>query len=163
MKKTMLAICFMAMALTTAANELQNTNSEKTADVKVTATVVQPLKIETKEVKFGKVAQGTDNNTPVDAGYIKIEGQANEKVIVQFTDGMKEEWKSNIREVKVSLKSGNEPTMLTYFPELRPELSQSLALNDNDNTMDLIGKLTVPQEAKPGDYEGTLKVKVRYE
>ena len=121
------------------------------------------LKIETKEVKFGKVAQGTDNNTPVDAGYIKIEGQANEKVIVQFTDGMKEEWKSNIREVKVSLKSGNEPTMLTYFPELRPELSQSLALNDNDNTMDLIGKLTVPQEAKPGDYEGTLKVKVRYE
>ena len=163
MKKSMLAICFMAMALTTAANELQNTNSEKTAEVKVTATVVQPLKIETKEVKFGKVAQGTDDNKPVDAGYIKIEGQANEGVIVLFADGIKEEWQSDIKQVEVNLKSGNEPTMLTYSPELKPELHQPLALTDGANKMDLIGKLNVPKEAKPGNYEGTLKVKVRYE
>ena len=163
MKKTMLAICFMAMALTTAANELQNTNSEKTADVKVTATVVQPLKIETKEVKFGKVAQNSKENTPIDAGYIKIEGQANERVIVQFADGIKEEWKSDIKQVRVNLKSGNEPIMLTYSPELKPELSQPLALNDTEKKMDLIGKLDVPKDATPGDYEGTLKVKVRYE
>lgn len=163
MKKTMLALCFMAMALTTAANELQNTNSEKTADVKVTATVVQPLKIETKEVKFGKVAQGSTGNTPIDAGYIKIEGQANEKVRVQFADAANEKWKENINDIKVELSKGAEETKLTYLPNLDPELVQPLALENGEKVLGLSGTLEVPENATPGQYEGTLNVKVWYE
>ena len=163
MKKTMLAVCFMAMALTAVGAE--NTNSEQTAEVKVTATVVEPLVLTAKEVKFGKVAKGSKQNAPIENGEIVIKGQANEKVKIQFSDGMKEDWKNSINGVTVALKSktNTNSTTLTYSPELDPELSQPLALESGEKKMALRGNLVVPENAESGDYEGTLKVKVWYE
>lgn len=163
MKKTMLAVCFMAMALTAVGAE--NINSEQTAEVKVTATVVEPLELTAKEVKFGKVAKGSEKNAPIENGEIVIKGQADEKVKIQFSDGMKEDWKNTIREVTVALKSktNTNSTTLTYSPELDPELSQPLALESGEKKMTLRGNLVVPKDAESGDYEGKLKVKVWYE
>lgn len=163
MKKTMLAVCFMAMALTAVGAE--NTNSEQTAEVKVTATVVEPLVLTAKEVKFGKVAKGSNKNTPIENGEIVIKGQADENVKIQFSDGMTEDWKNAIREVTVVLKSktNSNSTTLTYNPELDPELGQPLALESGEKKMALRGNLVVPENAESGDYEGTLKVKVWYE
>lgn len=163
MKKTMLAVCFMAMALTAVGAE--NTNSEQTAEVKVTATVVEPLELTTKEVKFGKVAKGSEKNAPIENGEIVIKGQASEKVKIQFADGMTEDWKDTISGLTVALKSktNSNSTTLTYSPELDPKLSQPLALESGEKKMTLKGNLLVPENAESGDYEGTLKVKVWYE
>ena len=159
MKKTMLAICFMAMALTTVANE----QSAVEGEVKVTAEVIQKLTINTKPVDFGKVAQGSKNNAPTQKGEIKITGHENEKLLIQFADGTEKVWKDKINDVKVVLSFGQENEKLTYSPELDPELNQPLALENGQKTMGLTGKLDVPEAAKPGKYEGTLLVKVRYE
>ena len=163
MKKTMLAVCFMVMTLTAVGAE--NTNSEQTAEVKVTATVVEPLVLTAKEVKFGKVAKGSKQNAPIENGEIVIKGQADEKVKIQFSDGMTENWKDTIREVTVALKSktNSNSTTLTYSPELDPELGQPLALESGEKKIALRGNLVVPENAESGDYEGTLKVKVWYE
>ena len=63
----------------------------------------------------------------------------------------------------MALSFGQENEKLTYSPELDPELNQPLALENGQKTMGLTGKLDVPEAAKPGKYEGTLLVKVRYE
>lgn len=159
MKKTMLALCFMAMALTTVANE----QSAVEGEVRVTAEVIQKLDVKTDPVNFGKVAQGSKNNTPIEKGKVTITGHENEKLKIQFASGTQKEWKDNLSQVKVELSKGAEETKLTYLPNLDPELVQPLALENGEKVLGLSGTLEVPENATPGQYEGTLNVKVWYE
>ncbi|WP_410207825.1 DUF4402 domain-containing protein [Fusobacterium sp.] len=159
MKKTMLVLCFMAMALTTVANE----QSAVEGEVRVTAEVIQKLDVKTDPVNFGKVAQGSKNNTPIEKGTVTITGHENEKLKIQFASGTQKEWKDNLSQVKVELSKGAEETKLTYLPNLDPELVQPLALENGKKVLGLSGTLEVPENATPGQYEGTLNVKVWYE
>ena len=160
MKKTMLAICFMAMALTTVANE-QSAVEDK---VQVTAEVIQKLEITTTAVNFGKVAQGSQNNAPVKKGSITVTGHQNEKLQIRFADAAdNQNWKEDLKELEVKLSCGENGEKLTYKPAFDPEENQPLALKDGTKFMQLGGTLNVPEDAEAGKYEGTMLVKVWYE
>lgn len=162
MKKTMLVLCFASMALTVMAAD--SINTEKTAEVKVTAEVVKPLSIQAEPVDFGRVISGTEVDKPVTEGKISITCDTKQKVLVQFSDGKVENWKNNISDVQVKLmaEDGNSNEELTYMPAVDPEPTEEI-FHTGTVEMKLLGKLTVPAEAESGKYTGTLKVKVKYE
>lgn len=159
MKKSLLAFCFVTMTFGAFAGEISNVSSS--GEVQVTASVIKKLDVETENIEFGKVVQGSSDNKPHKTGKVKINGESKEKIIVKFASNNDGNWTENASDLKVKLTNKeNSGSELIYVPSI---VTSGKNLSDGEATIELGGKLTVPEEAVVGNYTGILKVKVCYD
>lgn len=163
MKKIMVLTGILCTYMgTMAATSKPVTGITPQAAVVVTAEVVTPLKLETKDVAFGKVSQGTDDNIPKTNGEIKITGESNSKIKIQFKDsdgGTYKDYTSWDKNVK--LKNGSNT--LTYQAIINDGNVPTTISSSGTDTFVVKGKLNVPSSQAKGTYRGTFDVQVNYE
>lgn len=163
MKKIMVLTGILCTYMgTMAATSAPITGITPQAAVVVTADVVTPLTLETKDVVFGNVSQGTNGNVPKTNGEIKITGENNSKIKVQFKDHNNNTFQDySVWNKEVSLKNGNET--LTYMVVINSNNISTEIGSTGTDKMVVNGTLNVPKGKKKGHYEGSFDVKVNYE
>lgn len=161
MKKLMIVGGVLALSILAYGEDLKEPQQE--AEVKITAEVVQPLELSTKEVKFGKVGIGTKGNTPKQKGEILIKGEKDAKIKVQFKDNTSNTYVDNSENLQVALKKEGASTTLQFKPVFDPKSIADTIASNGENKIAVTGSLDVPTNTTAGEYSGSFSVKVWYE
>lgn len=134
-------------------------NTER--DLKVEATVVADLKVETEDVEFGKVAANMKGLAPKKNGSIKIEGVEGATVQVSLFDEKNQEINQNT--VVDLMPTDIADRLRGYKLYYRPEFATiTKKLENESEVIPLSGTLEVPPLVTAGDYSATLTTKVSY-
>lgn len=119
-------------------------NTEKTSDMTVTATVIQPLTVIATDMEFGQIIQG--NKTSATSKY-DITGEKGQAITIEIP-------------TSVELTSTNGEKM-TATIEYR-NLPTSIGIN-GASTAAVDGHLDVSSDQAVGNYSGTLTARVQYQ
>lgn len=144
-------------------------DNEVEAELYVTATVVEDVKVEVQDVDFGEVAAGEERSNPKVDGKINIVGEAGRGVVLAIThDGREINIGSNTEQMELINSDSRESGTIEYYPEFysgdsKSKLSnKSLILNNGSATMNVGGKLVVPETTKFGNYTTNMSIRVYY-
>lgn len=175
MKKLLLLSSILAISTT-----IFGTGMSSSDDLKVTAQIIKPLSITTKEVNFGIITVGQQNisteGTSGD-GKIEVKGEANSNVRFQL-DGLHNAGK---RSSSIILKTNNSTNTLSAnltganltgvnsssesSTDLANLFDRQHALNENGSIAFIIhGTIPdVPEGTASGLYTGTVKITAEYD
>lgn len=171
MKKLLLLSSILAISTT-----IFGTGMSSSDDLKVTAQIIKPLSITTKEVNFGIITVGqkeiSTEGTSGD-GKIEVKGEANSNVRFQL-DGLHNAGK---RSSSIILKTNDSANTLsanlTGVNSSSSESSTNLAeLFDRQYTLNENGSIAfiihgtipdVPESTASGLYTGTVKITAEYD
>lgn len=171
MKKLLLLSSILAISTT-----IFGTGMSSSDDLKVTAQIIKPLSITTKEVNFGIITVGQKNisteGTSGD-GKIEVNGEANSNVRFQL-DGLHNAGKTSSSIILKTNDSANTLSAnLTGVNSSSSESSTNLAnlfdrqhaLNENGSIAFIIhGTIPdVPESTASGLYTGTVKITAEYD
>lgn len=171
MKKLLLLSSILAISTT-----IFGTGMSSSDDLKVTAQIIKPLSITTKEVNFGIITVGQKNisteGTSGD-GKIEVNGEANSNVRFQL-DGLHNAGKTSSSIILKTNDSANTLSAnLTGVNSSSSESSTNLAelfdrqhaLNENGSIAFIIhGTIPdVPEGTASGLYTGTVKITAKYD
>lgn len=134
-------------------------NTER--DLKVEATVVADLKVETENVEFGKVAANMKGLAPKKNGSIKIKGVEGATVQVSLFDEKNQEINQNtvVDLMPADIADKVRGYRLYYRPKFATVTKE---LKGGSEVIPLSGTLEVPSPVTAGDYSATLTTKVSY-
>lgn len=165
MKKLLLLSSILAISTT-----IFGTGMSSSDDLKVTAQIIKPLSITTKEVNFGIITVGQKNisteGTSGD-GKIEVNGEANSNVRFQL-DGLSSsiilKTNDSANTLSANLKGVNSSSSesSTNLAEL---FDRQHALNENGSIAFIIhGTIPdVPEGTASGLYTGTVKITAEYD
>lgn len=165
MKKLLLLSSILAISTT-----IFGTGMSSSDDLKVTAQIIKPLSITTKEVNFGIITVGQKNisteGTSGD-GKIEVNGEANSNVRFQL-DGLSSsiilKTNDSANTLSANLKGVNSSSSesSTNLAEL---FDKQHALNENGSIAFIIhGTIyDVPEGTASGLYTGTVKITAEYD
>lgn len=170
MKKLLLLSSILAISTT-----IFGTGMSSSDDLKVTAQIIKPLSITTKEVNFGIITVGqkeiSTEGTSGD-GKIEVKGEANSNVRFQL-DGLHNAGK---RSSSIILKTNNSTNTLSAnltgvnsssesSTNLANLFDRQHALNENGSIAFIIhGTIPdVPEGTASGLYTGTVKITAEYD
>lgn len=164
MKKLLLLSSILAISTT-----IFGTGMSSSDDLKVTAQIIKPLSITTKEVNFGIITVGQKNisteGTSGD-GKIEVNGEANSNVRFQL-DGLSSsiilKTNDSANTLSANLKGVNSSSeSSTNLAEL---FDRQHALNENGSIAFIIhGTIPdVPEGTASGLYTGTVKITAKYD
>ncbi|HBJ77512.1 DUF4402 domain-containing protein [Fusobacterium sp.] len=165
MKKLLLLSSILAISTTIFGTEMSSSD-----DLKVTAQIIKPLSITTKEVNFGIITVGQKNisteGTSGD-GKIEVNGEANSNVRFQL-DGLSSsiilKTNDSANTLSANLKGVNSSSSesSTNLAEL---FDRQHALNENGSIAFIIhGTIPdVPEGTASGLYTGTVKITAKYD
>lgn len=165
MKKLLLLSSILAISTT-----IFGTGMSSSDDLKVTAQIIKPLSITTKEVNFGIITVGQKNisteGTSGD-GKIEVNGEANSNVRFQL-DGLSSsiilKTNDSANTLSANLKGVNSSSSesSTNLAEL---FDRRHALNENGSIAFIIhGTIPdVPEGTASGLYTGTVKITAEYD
>ncbi|WP_462425521.1 DUF4402 domain-containing protein [Fusobacterium varium] len=165
MKKLLLLSSILAISTT-----IFGTGMSSSDDLKVTAQIIKPLSITTKEVNFGIITVGQKNisteGTSGD-GKIEVNGEANSNVRFQL-DGLNSsiilKTNDSANTLSANLKGVNSSSSesSTNLAEL---FDRQHALNENGSIAFIIhGTIPdVPEGTASGLYTGTVKITAEYD
>lgn len=169
MKKLLLLSSILAISTT-----IFGTGMSSSDDLKVTAQIIKPLSITTKEVNFGIITVGQKNisteGTSGD-GKIEVNGEANSNVRFQL-DGLSSSiiLKTNDSTNTLSANlTGANLTEVNSSSESSTDLAELFdkqhALNENGSIAFIIhGTIPdVPEGTASGLYTGTVKITAKYD
>ena len=171
MKKLLLLSSILAISTT-----IFGTGMSSSDDLKVTAQIIKPLSITTKEVNFGIITVGQQNISTEDTsgdGKIEVKGEANSNVRFQL-DGLHTAGKTSSSIILKTNDSANTLSAnLTGVNSSSSESSTNLAelfdkqhaLNENGSIAFIIhGTIyDVPEGTASGLYTGTVKITAEYD
>ena len=165
MKKLLLLSSILAISTT-----IFGTGMSSSDDLKVTAQIIKPLSITTKEVNFGIITVGQKNisteGTSGD-GKIEVNGEANSNVRFQL-DGLNSsiilKTNDSANTLSANLKGVNSSSSesSTNLAEL---FDRQYTLNENGSIAFIIhGTIPdVPESTASGLYTGTVKITAEYD
>lgn len=165
MKKLLLLSSILAISTT-----IFGTGMSSSDDLKVTAQIIKPLSITTKEVNFGIITVGQKNisteGTSGD-GKIEVNGEANSNVRFQL-DGLsssiilKTNDSANTLSANLTGVNSSSSESSTNLAEL---FDRQHALNENGSIAFIIhGTIPdVPEGTASGLYTGTVKITAEYD
>ncbi|MFR3817053.1 MAG: DUF4402 domain-containing protein [Fusobacterium varium] len=165
MKKLLLLSSILAISTT-----IFGTGMSSSDDLKVTAQIIKPLSITTKEVNFGIITVGQKNisteGTSGD-GKIEVNGEANSNVRFQL-DGLSSsiilKTNDSANTLSANLKGVNSSSSesSTNLAEL---FDRQYTLNENGSIAFIIhGTIPdVPESTASGLYTGTVKITAEYD
>lgn len=143
--------------------------NEVEAELYVTATVVEDVKVEVQDVDFGEVVVGEERSNPKVDGKINIVGEAGRGVVLAIThNGREINIGSNTEQMELINSDSRESGTIGYYPEFysgdsKSKLSnKSLILNNGSATMNVGGRLVVPETTKFGNYTTNMSIRVYY-
>lgn len=167
MKKLLLLSSILAISTT-----IFGAGMSSSDDLKVTAQIIKPLSITTKEVNFGIITVGQKNisteGTSGD-GKIEVNGEANSNVrfqldglsssIILKTNDSANTLSANLKGVNSSSSSSESSTNLAEL------FDRQHALNENGSIAFIIhGTIPdVPEGTASGLYTGTVKITAKYD
>jgi hypothetical protein len=163
MKKLLLLAGILVVGATSFAGGADWDSNAVEKNLRVTATVVKNLEIDTQDVKFGEVAAGMKGIAPKQNGKIEIKGEAGATVKVM----LKDESGNEVGEGSVvrlwGPTSSNIKETINYHPEFS---TKDYGLVNHGGygwkDIDVEGKLDVPENTTPGEYSAVLTARVSY-
>lgn len=163
MKKVLMGIlCLSVVALGYDNTSPSNVPVPETL-VKVTAQVVEPLKIETNNVDFGVVGKGTSGNVPKTNGEIKISGDATSKVEINFSVDNNNHYATYPTSgLTVTLNATAASATMPVDIKVNNGTAIPTTITGGSITMPVTGTLNVPAGQSTGTYEGKFYVNVKY-
>ncbi|RHG32929.1 hypothetical protein DW261_13225 [Fusobacterium varium] len=166
MKKLLLLSSILAISTT-----IFGTGMSSSDDLKVTAQIIKPLSITTKEVNFGIITVGQKNisteGTSGD-GKIEVNGEANSNVRFQL-DGLSSsiilKTNDSANTLSANLKGVNSSSSSESSTNLAELFDRQHALNENGSIAFIIhGTIPdVPEGTASGLYTGTVKITAKYD
>ena len=166
MKKLLLLSSILAISTT-----IFGTGMSSSDDLKVTAQIIKPLSITTKEVNFGIITVGQKNisteGTSGD-GKIEVKGEANSNVRFQL-DGLSSsiilKTNDSANTLSANLKGVNSSSSSESSTNLAELFDRQHALNENGSIAFIIhGTIPdVPEGTASGLYTGTVKITAEYD
>ncbi|WP_270852248.1 DUF4402 domain-containing protein [Fusobacterium varium] len=166
MKKLLLLSSILAISTTIFGTEMSSSD-----DLKVTAQIIKPLSITTKEVNFGIITVGQKNisteGTSGD-GKIEVNGEANSNVRFQL-DGLSSsiilKTNDSANTLSANLKGVNSSSSSESSTNLAELFDRQHALNENGSIAFIIhGTIPdVPEGTASGLYTGTVKITAKYD
>ena len=166
MKKLLLLSSILAISTT-----IFGTGMSSSDDLKVTAQIIKPLSITTKEVNFGIITVGQKNisteGTSGD-GKIEVNGEANSNVRFQL-DGLSSsiilKTNDSANTLSANLKGVNSSSSSESSTNLAELFDRQHALNENGSIAFIIhGTIyDVPEGTASGLYTGTVKITAEYD
>ncbi|WP_462351261.1 DUF4402 domain-containing protein [Fusobacterium varium] len=166
MKKLLLLSSILAISTT-----IFGTGMSSSDDLKVTAQIIKPLSITTKEVNFGIITVGQKNisteGTSGD-GKIEVNGEANSNVRFQL-DGLSSsiilKTNDSANTLSANLKGVNSSSSSESSTNLAELFDRRHALNENGSIAFIIhGTIPdVPEGTASGLYTGTVKITAEYD
>lgn len=166
MKKLLLLSSILAISTT-----IFGTGMSSSDDLKVTAQIIKPLSITTKEVNFGIITVGQKNisteGTSGD-GKIEVNGEANSNVRFQL-DGLSSsiilKTNDSANTLSANLKGVNSSSSSESSTNLAELFDRQHALNENGSIAFIIhGTIPdVPEGTASGLYTGTVKITAEYD
>lgn len=166
MKKLLLLSSILAISTT-----IFGTGMSSSDDLKVTAQIIKPLSITTKEVNFGIITVGQKNisteGTSGD-GKIEVNGEANSNVRFQL-DGLNSsiilKTNDSANTLSANLKGVNSSSSSESSTNLAELFDRQHALNENGSIAFIIhGTIPdVPEGTASGLYTGTVKITAEYD
>lgn len=166
MKKLLLLSSILAISTT-----IFGTGMSSSDDLKVTAQIIKPLSITTKEVNFGIITVGQKNisteGTSGD-GKIEVNGEANSNVRFQL-DGLSSsiilKTNDSTNTLSANLKGVNSSSSSESSTNLANLFDRQHALNENGSIAFIIhGTIPdVPEGTASGLYTGTVKITAEYD
>ena len=166
MKKLLLLSSILAISTTIFGTEMSSSD-----DLKVTAQIIKPLSITTKEVNFGIITVGQKNisteGTSGD-GKIEVNGEANSNVRFQL-DGLSSsiilKTNDSANTLSANLKGVNSSSSSESSTNLAELFDRQHALNENGSIAFIIhGTIPdVPESTASGLYTGTVKITAEYD
>lgn len=170
MKKLLLLSSILAISTT-----IFGTGMSSSDDLKVTAQIIKPLSITTKEVNFGIITVGQQNISTEDTsgdGKIEVKGEANSNVRFQL-DGLHTAGKTSS---SIILKTNDSTNTLSAnltgvnsssdsSTDLAELFDRQYTLNENGSIAFIIhGTIPdVPEGTASGLYTGTVKITAKYD
>lgn len=164
MKKLLLLSSILAISTT-----IFGTGMSSSDDLKVTAQIIKPLSITTKEVNFGIITVGQKNisteGTSGD-GKIEVNGEANSNVRFQL-DGLSSsiilKTNDSANTLSANLKGVNSSS--DSSTDLAELFDKQYTLNENGSIAFIIhGTIPdVPEGTASGLYTGTVKITAEYD
>ncbi|MBC2850818.1 DUF4402 domain-containing protein [Cetobacterium sp. 8H] len=147
--KKLITLLSLTMAMT--AFGAPQGNTEKTGDMKITATVITPLTVVAQPMQFNKIIKGT--TTPVTAtatANFSITGEQGETVTVTIPNTVTLINKANNQNQLAVAISGTtgEPTAMN--------------LETSTISIPVTGTITTNSSTATGEYEGNLTARVTY-
>lgn len=134
------------------------------ANMKISLTLVHPLKVSCSDMNFGTVVAGSKGNQSF--GYVNIKGRGYTSVAIKLESPTRTRSGINLigptgsKPMEVLLNSSTAYATKNNIYELE---NSPLTLPWNgDLRMKIVGVLNVPEDQKAGVYRGTLTFKVRY-
>ncbi|MCF2674030.1 DUF4402 domain-containing protein [Fusobacterium varium] len=166
MKKLLLLSSILAISTT-----IFGTGMSSSDDLKVTAQIIKPLSITTKEVNFGIITVGqkeiSTEGTSGD-GKIEVKGEANSNVRFQL-DGLSSsiilKTNDSANTLSANLKGVNSSSSSESSTNLAELFDRQHALNENGSIAFIIhGTIPdVPESTASGLYTGTVKITAEYD
>ncbi|RGJ23585.1 hypothetical protein DXD66_13820 [Fusobacterium varium] len=166
MKKLLLLSSILAISTT-----IFGTGMSSSDDLKVTAQIIKPLSITTKEVNFGIITVGQKNisteGTSGD-GKIEVNGEANSNVRFQL-DGLSSsiilKTNDSANTLSANLTGVNSSSSSESSTNLAELFDRQHALNENGSIAFIIhGTIPdVPEGTASGLYTGTVKITAEYD
>ena len=166
MKKLLLLSSILAISTT-----IFGTGMSSSDDLIVTAQIIKPLSITTKEVNFGIITVGQKNisteGTSGD-GKIEVNGEANSNVRFQL-DGLSSsiilKTNDSANTLSANLKGVNSSSSSESSTNLAELFDRQHALNENGSIAFIIhGTIPdVPEGTASGLYTGTVKITAKYD
>ncbi|AVQ31095.1 DUF4402 domain-containing protein [Fusobacterium varium] len=166
MKKLLLLSSILAISTT-----IFGAGMSSSDDLKVTAQIIKPLSITTKEVNFGIITVGQKNisteGTSGD-GKIEVNGEANSNVRFQL-DGLSSsiilKTNDSANTLSANLKGVNSSSSSESSTNLAELFDRQHALNENGSIAFIIhGTIPdVPEGTASGLYTGTVKITAKYD
>ncbi|MHD0315388.1 DUF4402 domain-containing protein [Fusobacterium varium] len=166
MKKLLLLSSILAISTT-----IFGTGMSSSDDLKVTAQIIKPLSITTKEVNFGIITVGqkeiSTEGTSGD-GKIEVKGEANSNVRFQL-DGLSSsiilKTNDSANTLSANLKGVNSSSSSESSTNLAELFDRQHALNENGSIAFIIhGTIPdVPEGTASGLYTGTVKITAKYD
>ena len=166
MKKLLLLSSILAISTT-----IFGAGMSSSDDLKVTAQIIKPLSITTKEVNFGIITVGQKNisteGTSGD-GKIEVNGEANSNVRFQL-DGLSSsiilKTNDSANTLSANLKGVNSSSSSESSTNLAELFDRQHALNENGSIAFIIhGTIPdVPEGTASGLYTGTVKITAEYD
>lgn len=145
--KKLIALLSLTMAMT--AFGAPQGDVEKTSDMRITATVITPLRVEAEAMKFNKVIKGA--NATAQAKFT-ITGEQGENIIVTIPNtATLTNTQDDTKTLNVTIAGGTDgqPTIMN--------------LDDSKIELSMDGTIRTGEGTATGVYEGFLTAKVQYQ
>lgn len=171
--KKILKICSLLFTISTLSLALESyvstTDEEVEARLKISATVVEDVSVETQSVEFGSVVSGVERSNPKVDGKINIVGEVGRGVTIAINhNGSRIDVTSNSEQIELKNSSDEKLEGIGYYPEFSSGIEKKkitgnkFILNSGTATMNVGGKLVVPKTIDTGNYTTNMAIRVYY-